>query len=83
VYFSFKLGRELKRWLKYRDRFSDSEYAFPTIRGTKQDIRNFERALRTAGERVGVKIHPHQLRNNFAKFYLLNGGDWVSLSPEF
>ncbi|WP_345239585.1 tyrosine-type recombinase/integrase [Pontibacillus salipaludis] len=80
VYFSFKLGRDLKQWAKYRDRFSDSEYVFPTTRGTKQDIRNFERALRTAGERVGVKIHPHQLRNNFAKFYLLNGGDWVSLS---
>ncbi|MFQ3542831.1 tyrosine-type recombinase/integrase [Halobacillus rhizosphaerae] len=80
VYFSFKLGRELKRWLKYRDRFSDSEYVFPTIRGTKQDIRNFERALRKSGERVGVRVHPHQLRNNFAKFYLLNGGDWVSLS---
>ncbi|WP_281658232.1 tyrosine-type recombinase/integrase [Halobacillus sp. Cin3] len=80
VYFSHKLSNELKRWLKYRDRFSDSEYMFPTIRGTRQDIRNFRRSLKEAGKRVGVEVHPHQLRNNFAKFYLLNGGDWVSLS---
>lgn len=80
VYFSFKLGKELQRWLKYKDRFSNSEYIFPTIRGTKLDIRNFERSLKKVGEGIGIQIHPHQLRNNFAKFYLLNGGDWVSLS---
>ena len=38
VYFSRKMSSELKRWLKYRDRFSDRDYLFPTIRGTKQDI---------------------------------------------
>jgi len=80
VYFSYKMSTDLKRWMKYRDRFSDSPYLFPTTRGTQLDVRNFERALREAGRKVGVEIHPHQLRNNFAKYYLLNGGDWVSLS---
>ncbi|MEH6949640.1 tyrosine-type recombinase/integrase [Bacillus sp. JJ634] len=80
VYFSFKMSTDLKRWLQYRDRFSSSEYLFPTIRGTELEVRNFEKSLREAGKKVGVSIHPHQLRNNFAKYYLLNGGDWVSLS---
>ena len=64
----------------YRDRYSSSSFMFPTIRGTELEIRNFEKSLRDAGKKVNVSIHPHQLRNNFAKYYLLNGGDWVSLS---
>ncbi|WP_101844237.1 tyrosine-type recombinase/integrase [Halobacillus sp. Marseille-P3879] len=80
VYFSRKMNVELKRWMKYRDRYSDSPYVFPTTRGTKQDVRNFERALKKVGDKAGVSVHPHQLRNNFAKYYLLNGGDWSTLS---
>ncbi|WP_040912455.1 tyrosine-type recombinase/integrase [Lentibacillus jeotgali] len=80
VYFSFKMSSDLKRWLQYHDRFSSSDFIFPTIRGTQLQIRNFEKSLRDAGKNVGVNIHPHQLRNNFAKYYLLNGGDWFSLS---
>jgi integrase/recombinase XerD len=80
VYFSFKMARDLKRWMKYRDRYSESEFLFPTIRGTQLEVRNYEKSIREAGKRVNVGIYPHQLRNNFAKYYLLNGGDWVSLS---
>lgn len=80
VYFSPKLGLELRSWLKYHDRYSNSPYVFPTTRGTQLDIRNYEKALREAGKRVNVDIHPHQLRNNFAKYYILNGGDWFTLS---
>lgn len=79
VYFSPKIAGELKSWLKYRDRYSSSPFLFPTTRGTQLDIRNIERALRMAGERVNVDIHPHMLRNNFAKQYILAGGDWFSL----
>lgn len=80
VYFSRTMSRDLKRWLKYRDRYSDSDYLFPTIRGTKQDIRNFNRSLQTVGKRVGIDIHAHMLRNSFAKAYIMAGGDWSSLS---
>jgi len=80
-YFGYKMSNELKRWLQYRDRYSDSDFLFPTIRGTKLDVRNYERTLREAGKKVGVSIHPHQLRNNFAKYYLLEGnGDFATLS---
>lgn len=44
------------------------------------DIRNFEKSLREAGRNVDISIHPHQLRNNFAKYYILNSGDWFTLS---
>lgn len=79
VYFSFKSANEMKHWMRYKDRYSDSPFLFPTTRGTQLEIRNYERALREAGEKVGVHIHPHQLRNNFAKYYILNNGDWFSL----
>ena len=80
VYFSRTMSRDLKRWLKHRDRFSDSDYLFPTIRGTKLDIRNFNRSLQTVGKRIGIDIHTHLLRNSFAKSYIMSGGDWSSLS---
>ncbi|MDP9577378.1 UNVERIFIED_ORG: integrase/recombinase XerD [Bacillus sp. 1751] len=80
VYFSFKMSSDLKRWLLYRDRYSNSDFLFPTIRGTQLEIRNFEKSLRDVGKKVNITIHPHQLRNNFAKYYLLNGGDWATLS---
>jgi integrase/recombinase XerD len=80
VFFSFRLSHDLKRWFTYRDRFSDSIYLFPTIRGTMLDVSNFERMLKKIGKSVHVNIQAHQLRNNFAKYYLLNGGDFVTLS---
>ncbi|MDN3956221.1 tyrosine-type recombinase/integrase [Sporolactobacillus laevolacticus] len=80
VFFSDKMRKNLKSWLEYLDRYSDSNYIFPSIHGRKMDIRNFEFALRSAGESVGIKVAPHQLRNNFSKYYLLNGGDFATLS---
>ena len=53
---------------------------WPTTRGIQLEVRNYERALREADARADVDIHPHQLRNNFAKYYILNGGDWFMLS---
>ncbi|MFB5576644.1 MULTISPECIES: tyrosine-type recombinase/integrase [Bacillus cereus group] len=80
VYFSNIMASDLKRWLKYKDRFSDAEYLFPTIRGTMLNVNNFEASIRSIGKKVGIHFTPHQLRNNFAKYYVLNGGDWFSLS---
>ena len=51
VYFSNIMANDLKRWLKYRDRFSDAEYLFPTIRGTMLNVNNFEASIRSIGKR--------------------------------
>lgn len=80
VFFSVKMSRELKRWMNYRDRYIDSEWLFPTTRGTKIQVPSFEKTLREHGKRVGIEVAPHILRNNFAKYYLMNGGDVISLS---
>ena len=43
--------------------------------------RSFESNFTRYGERIGDKnIHPHVLRNNFAKRFLMNGGDIFTLS---
>lgn len=81
VFFSIQMGTELKRWLQYRDRYKDSEFCFCTIKGTQLQVRNFEKNFTKYGERIGNKeIHPHQLRNNFVKRFLMSGGDIYTLS---
>ncbi|ASN07357.1 integrase [Virgibacillus necropolis] len=80
VYFSQKMGRNLRSWLEYRERYTDSAYVFPSIKGNMMDIRTVESAFKKHSRLVGLDVQPHQLRNNFAKYYLLNGGDWSTLS---
>lgn len=81
VFFSDRFSTDLRRWLHYRARFSDSAYLFPTTRGNMTDANVFEKSLKKVGAEAGVPdIQSHQLRNNFAKYYLLNGGDFVTLS---
>lgn len=80
VYFSSQTGRNFSSWLEYKDRYSGSQYNFPSTRGAKMDIRNIETAFRKHSKIVGVEVQAHQLRNNFAKYYLLNGGDLATLS---
>lgn len=80
VYFSDKTRRHLKSWLDYKDRYSDSEFVFPTIQGNKLKLESVERSFRLRSKDVGLEVHPHLLRNNFAKRYLINGGDLATLS---
>lgn len=42
VFFGHKMSVDLKRWIKHRDRYSDSDYLFPTTKGTRLDVTNFE-----------------------------------------
>lgn len=67
--------------MQYRDRYKDSEYCFCTIKGTKLKGSNYEKNFTKYGERIGNReIHPLQLRNNFAKRFLMSGGDIYTLS---
>ena len=81
VFFSVQMATELKRWLQYKDRYKESEYVFCTIKGTVLQERSFESNFSNYCERIGKKeINPHLLRNNFAKRFLMNGGDIFTLS---
>lgn len=80
VYYSPVMARELKHYLKFKDRYTQTELLFPTRKGTSLTVHSFEKQLNDAGKRIGLHVHPHLLRNNFARHYLLNGGDFYTLS---
>lgn len=81
VFFSAEMLKELKRWLKYKDRYKESDFVFCTTRGTNLKVSNYETNFKKYGDRIGLKeIHPHMLRNNFAKRFLMSGGDIYTLS---
>lgn len=80
VYMSQKMLSEMKNWLNYKDRWVNTDYTFPTKSGTKLTVSSYEKQLTSIGNQVGIDISPHQLRNQFARYYILNGGDWFSLS---
>lgn len=81
VFFSAEMLKEIKRWLQYKDRYKQSEYIFCTTKGTSLKVGNYETNFKKYGERIGQNdIHPHMLRNNFAKRFLMSGGDIYTLS---
>ncbi|WP_019850657.1 tyrosine-type recombinase/integrase [Desulfitobacterium sp. PCE1] len=79
VFFSSKLKRELKNWIKFKDRYMSNELLFPSRRGNLLLITGYERVLRRIGGKLEIDLYPHRLRATFAQYYLLNGGDLISL----
>lgn len=81
VFYSDKMATLLQRWMKYKDRYRDSDFLFCTNKGKRVQVSNFETNVRKYAHRIGLKdIHPHVFRNNFAKRFLMNGGDIYTLS---
>lgn len=81
VFFSDRMAGKLRNWIKYKDRYRDSDFLFCTNQGKPLQVSNFETNVRKYAKRVGLKdIHPHVFRNNFAKRFLMNGGDIFTLS---
>ena len=78
---SDKMAVMLQRWMKYKDRYRDSDYLFCTNQGKPVQVSNFEKNLTKYAKRIGLThIHPHVFRNNFAKRFLMSGGDIYTLS---
>lgn len=80
VYYSDTMKRLLRSWFDYKDRYGNSEWAFPTNRGTRVRVEGLERSFRLRAADCHIHVTPHLLRNNFAKRYLINGGDLATLS---
>lgn len=81
VFFSEEMLKQLRRWLKYKDRYRQSEYIFCTNKEKPLSVSNYETNFKKYGVRIGLEeIHPHMLRNNFAKRFLMQGGDIYTLS---
>ncbi len=82
VFFSMKMGEELRRWIKFKDRYIESNLLFPVqLRDKPLLVNNFEKNYKKYCERIGIEeCSPHGLRNNFAKRFLMSGGDIYILS---
>ena len=82
VFFSKKAQLLLRKWLRYKDRYCESEFLFPKHDGTVIHLSSFEKNFRMYLNRAGIDkpLTPHCLRNNFAKRCLMNGMDIYTLS---
>lgn len=82
VFFSVKTQRVLQKWLRFKDRYSESNLLFHVKAGSPLEVRCFEKNLRNYLARAGIEkaYSPHALRNNFAKRALMAGMDIYTLS---
>lgn len=82
VFFSAKTTRLLQRWIRFKDRYSESDLLFHVKGGTPLEIGTFEGNMRKYLIRANIEkdFSPHALRNNFAKRCLMAGMDIYSLS---
>ena len=83
VFFSVKSAKMLQRWLRFKDRYIETDYLFPTkATGLPVAIGTFETNFRNYINRAGIEkdVSPHALRNNFAKRFLMAGMDIYTLS---
>lgn len=83
VFFSLKSARMLQRWLRFKDRYIETNNLFPIkSTGLPVAIGTFETNFRNYVHRAGIakNVSPHALRNNFAKRCLMAGMDIYTLS---
>lgn len=83
VFFAQKTARELRRWLRFKEKQCASEFLFPSQNtGRPLRINNYEANFRQYLERAEIekRVSPHTLRNNFAKRCLMAGMDIYTLS---
>lgn len=82
VFFSNTMATMLRKWIQYKDRYSNSDYLFPTKGGSIITASGFGRNFRMYLNKANItkQITAHCLRNNFAKRFLLSGGDIFMLS---
>lgn len=55
VFFSDKMATQLQRWIKYKDRYRDSDFLFCTNKGKFLEVSNFEKNVRKYAQRIGLK----------------------------
>lgn len=79
-YMTPKLSSEMKKWISYKERYSNSDYLFPTTNNTKMSVQNFEQNLKRISKQIGIQVNPHKLRYTFANDFLKAGGSIYVLS---
>lgn len=66
----------LRKWIDYQERYFNNDMLFVSSRGSTFNVMNFEKNLKNYCKRaiLNEDITCHQIRNNFAKRFLLSGG---------
>lgn len=82
VFFSITMQQILRKWIDYQERYFNTDMLFVSSRGSTFTVMNFEKNLKKYCKRARLDedITCHQIRNNFAKRFLLSGGDIFVLS---
>lgn len=82
VFYSITMSKYINRCIKFKDALKDTELLFTTTRCTILTASNFEKSFKKYVKRAKINknITPHGLRNNFARRFLLSGGDIFMLS---
>ncbi|MCU4823255.1 tyrosine-type recombinase/integrase [Bacillus cereus] len=75
---SQKTSKLLRELLVEIEEF-DTLYIFATVYGNTVDPARFRQRLKTYGNNAGIRVPPHTFRHTFAKYYLLNNGDVMTL----
>lgn len=75
VFFSSLTLNILMEWMQYYKEISKSEYLFVNYNGEGMTVRSVERIVKLAGDKIGIKLHPHMLRHTFATDLLNKGAD--------
>lgn len=81
VPFSQKTNKLLRELIAETEEF-ESEYTFTTVYGNVIEQARFRQRLKKYGVSAGIKdkrVSPHTIRHTFAKYYLLNDGDVMTL----
>ena len=72
VPFSPATAKAMRRY-ELRERPEGGDYFFRSLRGDRLTTSGLVQAIRFAGKRAGVPVHPHMLRHTFAITSLRNG----------
>lgn len=81
VPFSQKSNKLLRELILETEEFI-VEYVFTTVYGNVIDTGRFRQRLKKYGNDAGIhgkRVSPHTIRHTFAKYYLLNDGDVMTL----
>jgi integrase/recombinase XerD len=81
AYLTHTIASDLKRWIKFKDLYLQTDLLFPTNRGTKLTIGSYETKLKKIAKKANIdNVFPHRLRATFAIQFLKNGGSIYVLS---
>lgn len=70
VFFSDKMATQLQRWIKYKDRYRDSDFLFCTNKGKFLEVSNFEKNVRKYAQRIGLKVTMNNIYYELAQTQL-------------